>query len=75
MTAPMDQAPRPDQTAELEKALIAEFLERRGHTMHSVQGLPDAERHALLREASLYASTRLSEVESRAHYVDALHQK
>ncbi len=70
-----DQIPRPDQTAELERLIIAEFLERRGHTMHSLQQLPDAERHALMRDASLYASARLSEVESRAHYVDALHQK
>jgi hypothetical protein len=70
-----DQTPRPDQTAELERALIDEFLERRGHTLHSVASLPDAERHALMREASLYASMRLSEVESRAHYVDDLRQK
>jgi hypothetical protein len=70
-----DQAPRPDQTAELEAALIAEFLEQRGYTLHSVQALPDAERHALMREASLHASMRLTEVESRAHYVDDLKQK
>lgn len=75
MTGPIDQPPRPDQTAELEKSFIAEFLEQRGHTMQTVRELPDAERHALLREASLHASMRLSEVESRAHYVDALHQK
>lgn len=69
-----DPAPRPDQTAELELALISEFLDRRGHSLHSLSLLPDAERHALMREASLYASSRLSEVESRAHYVDDLHQ-
>ena len=70
-----DQAPRPDQTADLELALISEFLERRGHTLHTIHLLPEAERHALVREASLHASTRLTEVESRAHYVDDLHQK
>jgi hypothetical protein len=70
-----DEAPRPDQTAELERALIAAFLEKRGHTLHSVQSLPEAEQHALMREASLYASTRLTEVESRARYVENLHQK
>ena len=70
-----DQAPRPDQTAELEKALIAEFLEQRGHTLHSIQSLPDAERHVQMREASLHASMRLTEVESRARFVDDLHQK
>ena len=69
-----DPAPRPDQTAELELALISEFLDRRGQSLHSLHLLPDAERHTLMREASLYASSRLSEVESRAHYVDDLHQ-
>jgi hypothetical protein len=67
-----DQAPRPDQTAELERALIAEFLQRRGVDGKALHALPDAARHALLREASLYASMRLSEVESRAQYVDDL---
>jgi hypothetical protein len=70
-----DATPRHDQTAELEQALIAAFLEQRGHTRESVSLLPDAERHALLRDASLHASMRLSEVESRARYVDDLHHK
>ena len=69
------QTPRPDQTAELESAFITEYLERHGHTRQTVQQLPEAERHALLRDASLFASMRLSEVESRAHYVDDLRQK
>jgi hypothetical protein len=75
MRPDVDQAPRPGQTAELEGALIAEFLERRGHTLRSVRDLPEMERHAIMRDASLYASMRLTEVESRARYVDDLHQK
>jgi hypothetical protein len=67
--------PRHDQTAALEQSLIAEFLEKRGHTLESLATLPDAARHAIMREASLYASARLTEVESRAHYVDELHRK
>jgi len=70
-----DQAPRPDQTAELERALIAEYLEQHGHSAESLRSLPDADRHRLLRDASLHASMRLTEVESRARYVDAIHQK
>ena len=68
-----DQEPRPDQTAELERALIDEFLEKRGHTLASLRLLPEAEQHAIMREASLHASMRLTEVQSRAHYVDDLH--
>ena len=75
MRADAPETPRRDQTANLEKALISEFLEKRGHTIESVGALPDSERHAIMREASLYASMRLTEVESRAHYVDELHQK
>ena len=59
-----DPAPRTDRTAELELALIIDFLEQRGQTLHSLH---------TLREASLYASSRLSEVESRAQYVNDLH--
>ena len=70
-----DCTPRPDQTANLERALIDEFLERRGHTRQSVHALPEAEQHAIMREASLHASMKLTEVESRARYVDDLHQK
>lgn len=54
-------------------ALISEYLERRGQTLHTLHLLPEAERHTLMRDASLYASSRLSEVESRAQYVDDLH--
>jgi len=68
-----DVPARNDQTAQLEQAFIAEFFERRGLTTAEVRQLPEAERHALACEASSYASARLAEVESRAHYVHDLH--
>ncbi|MGE3960004.1 MAG: hypothetical protein AB7H96_25065 [Vicinamibacterales bacterium] len=70
-----DQAPRPDQTAELERSLIAEYLENHGFTPDALHEMADADRHRVMRDASLYASMRLTEVESRAHYVDDLRQK
>jgi hypothetical protein len=70
-----DQVPRTDQTADLEKSFIEEYLAQRGETIHSVQSLPEEQRHAIMREASLHASMRLSEVQSRAHYVDDLKQR
>ena len=63
-----------DPLSDLERAFIAEFLQQRGHTFESVQALPDAEAHALLQQASVYASGRLTEVESRAHYVEDMHR-
>jgi hypothetical protein len=57
----------------LERTLIDEFLHLRGLDRHAVDALPDAERHDLLAEASTYASARLTEIESRSHYVQELH--
>lgn len=62
-----------DPLAQLEQAFIAEYLQRRGHTLSSLQALPGELSNALLREASLYASGRLTEVESRAHFVIDIH--
>jgi len=67
-----DVPTRHDLTAQLEQALIQEFFERRGLTDAELRKLPESERHALAREASSYASARLAEVESRAHYVHEL---
>ena len=73
----MNQVPKAsvgDPLSELERAFMAEFLQDRGHTLGSVQLLPPAQAHALLQEASVYASCRLTEVESRAHYVNDMHR-
>jgi hypothetical protein len=67
-----DAAPSPAHFAELETSLIRQFLEARGHTRSSVEALPQVQRDALLAEASVYASAKLSEVESRSHYLDDL---
>ena len=61
-----------DPHANLEQALIEEFLAKRGHTFASLNALPD-KGSRLLEEASIFASGRMTEVESRAHYVDDMH--
>jgi hypothetical protein len=63
-----------DPLSELERAFMAEFLQDRGHTLESVLTLPPAEAHTLLQQASVYASCRLTEVESRAHFVEDMHR-
>jgi len=73
----MNQVPKTsvgDPLSELERAFMAEFLQDRGHTLESVQMLPPAQAHVLLLEASVYASCRLTEVESRAHFVHDMHR-
>jgi len=62
-----------DPLAQLERAFIREFLQARGHTLDSLHQLPTEQAHALLKQASLYASGRLTEVESRAHYMQDIH--
>jgi hypothetical protein len=60
--------------AQIEQSLIDEFLRSRGYDRHTVEALPQDERRALLTEASVYASSKLTEVESRSHYLDELRE-
>jgi hypothetical protein len=57
----------------LERKLIAEFLQSRGYALETMDSVPETTRHAVLAEASTYASSRLTEIESRSHYVHELH--
>jgi len=68
-----DIRPMEDQTARLEQAFIDEFIRLSGHDPATLRDLPAHERDDLLRHAAAYASAKLAEVESRAHYVHELH--
>jgi hypothetical protein len=68
-----DRTASEDPMAQLERAFIEEFLKRRGHSLADVHALPHDEATRLMKDASLYASGRLTEVESRAHYLDDMH--
>ena len=67
-------APLEDPHARLELTLIDEFLGRSGHTRESMARMEATDRTALLTAASEYASLRLADIESKAHYVDELHR-
>lgn len=73
MHRPFDSTPQEDRHARLERALIEEYLGRRGETLASAQTLPREQFAALMKEASLYASGRLCEVECRAQLIGELH--
>jgi hypothetical protein len=60
--------------ADLERALIDTFVHARGYDDQTLAALPADERHALLKEASVYASDKLAEVEMRAHYLHDIHE-
>lgn len=73
MRDPLDTPPQDDRHAQLERAFIAEYLHRRQRTPASIKDLPPEEASSLLKEASLYASGRLCEVECRSHLIAELH--
>jgi hypothetical protein len=52
----------------LERKLINEYLQRKGHQIDDLRLLPKDEARQLLIEASNYASLKLAEVESRAKF-------
>jgi hypothetical protein len=62
-----------DPLARLEKFFIAEYLRSRGYDAAKLHELPDELAKQLMTEASQYASVRLTEVEARAHFVEAIH--
>ena len=67
------ETPLEDPQAQLERALIDEFLQRHGCSLATVNLKPPDEREELLRQASLYAVIRLAEIDARAAYVHELH--
>jgi hypothetical protein len=62
-----------DPEGPLESALIDEFLRVRGVDSSKLQSLPEEKARHLLAEASVYAATKLAEVEARAHFVHEIH--
>jgi uncharacterized protein (DUF302 family) len=58
---------------QLERSLIDEFVRARGYDPARLSALPEGERDRLLRDASVHASSKLTEVESRSHYLDEMH--
>jgi hypothetical protein len=60
---------------ELERSLIEQFVRARGHEPRSLVELTEAERGQLRADASVFASGRLAEVESRSHFVQQFHDR
>ena len=62
-----------DPNAGLERAMIEEYIRRRGYDPATLQQLPEDLRVRVQAEASTHAAARLAEMEARAHYVHELH--
>jgi hypothetical protein len=73
-TLPFEGPPSEDPHAQLERAFLDEYLRAHGTSLDTLAQLPPEHATALLSDASRYASGRLTEVESRAHFVEELHR-
>ena len=71
----MSVQPMEDPERQLERAFIDEYLRLHGYDLEAVRALPQAEVLTLLKAASIYATGKLAEFESRAHYVHDIHSK
>lgn len=59
--------------SDLERTLIEEYIRQHGHDPDKLSEMHRDERERLLRDASIYASGRLVEVEARSHFLDEIH--
>jgi hypothetical protein len=57
----------------LERQLIITYLQTLGQDYHALLARDDAEARSILARATLHASEKLTEIESRCHYLDDLH--
>ena len=64
--------PLHDPLAELETHLIRAYVAGAGHDLHELLRRTDTDARRVLAEASTYASAKLSEIESRSHYLHSL---
>jgi hypothetical protein len=69
----VDTSALEDPLGRLERAFIDEFVRSQGYDPLTLHELPEPQRHALLKDASTYASAKLTEVESRAHFIHEIH--
>ena len=68
-----DESVTEEPHARLERIFIEAYLCARGHTRQSLHRLPEEEVRRLMIEASVYASARLAEIETRERFLHELH--
>ena len=73
MSTDPDVPPLEEPLAELERRLIDEYLREQGLDPDVARQRTDAVTKKVLAAAAQYAALKLTEVESRAHYVRDLH--
>lgn len=64
----VDESVKEGPQSVMEKMLLEEFLHGKGYSLADLNRLPEAQVKALMAEASQYASLKLAQVESKAHF-------
>lgn len=75
----MDPNPRHDEIlgaplASAEQAMIAEYLRNHGYDPDQLDALPAEEQVRLRKEAAIYATAKLEEIEAEARFVHKFHE-
>jgi hypothetical protein len=70
----VDERGKEGPQAAMEKALIEAYLKAKGYSLKDLHELPEEQAKALMTEACEYASLRLAQVESTAHFRDKIHK-
>lgn len=73
MATDPDVPPLEEPLAELERRLIDEYIRNLGLDPDAVRSRSDPAARRVLADAAQYAALKLTEIESRAHFVQDLH--
>jgi hypothetical protein len=68
----VDDSVKEGPQAAMERALIEAYLKGKGYSLKELQKLPKEKAKSLMTEACEYASLRLAQVESTAHFRDKI---
>jgi len=71
-TSNTDRPPLEDPLAVLERELITTYVTAAGQDLEHLLAQDDDQARSLLAAASMYATARLAEVETRLHYLRSL---
>lgn len=69
-----DVRPMEEPLAELERRLIDDYVRKAGYDPDALRARHDDEARKVLTAASVHAAAKLTEIESRSHFVRDLHE-